>query len=186
MQCWFGIPISSELADDIFAIAVALVVMIVSLWLVGIVFRRIERQMVACDRDVHALRCLRVAAKVVICIVCLTAALRHVPGMSSLLTSLLAGSGILAVVVGLASQQALGNIISGLLLLVFRPFEVGDKIRYPAENATGIVKQIGVRHTTICTGDGKYLLIPNSLMNSNVIENITEEMKEAQKEKQED
>ena len=178
MACWFGLPISSELADDIFAIAVALIVMIVSLWVVGIFFRRIERRMTACERDIHVLRCFRVGAKALIYIVCLTAALRHVPGMSSLLTSLLAGSGILAVVVGLASQQALGNIVSGMILFVFRPFQVGDKIRYPAENATGIVKQIGLRHTTIRTGEGKFLLIPNSLMNSNVIENITEEMEE--------
>jgi len=173
--CWFGIPISQDIAYDILAIAMALIALIISLRVVSSLFRRVERRWIARDRDVNVLRYLRLAVKTVIYIICLTAALRHVPGMGSLLQSLLAGSGILAIVIGLASQQALGNIISGILLLVFRPFQVGDTIRYPAENATGVVEQIGVRHTTVRTGEGKRLLIPNSLMNSNVVENITEE-----------
>jgi len=175
MDHWFGIPISSALAYDIFAIAMTVLALIVSLWVVGRLFRRAERRMLAQGRDVYVVRYIRIAVKALIYAICITAILRHVPGMGSLLTSLLAGSGILAVVIGLASQQALGNIISGLILLVFRPFQVGDTIRYPAENATGVVEQIGVRHTVVRTGENKVLLIPNSLMNSNVVENITEE-----------
>jgi len=164
-----------EILYDILAIGIALFVLAISLRVVTVLFRRAERRMAGEDRDVTNLRYLRYTVKAIIYAICLTAALRHVPGMGSLLQSLLAGSGILAIVIGLASQQALGNIISGVLLLVFRPFQVGDTIRYPAENATGVVEQIGVRHTTVRTGEGKRLLIPNSLMNSNVVENITEE-----------
>jgi len=175
MHSWFGISISNDLAYDIFAIAMTLLALIISLWVVSRLFKRIEKRMVEQDRDVYVLRYIRIAVKAIIYVICITAILRHVPGMSSLLTSLLAGSGILAVVIGLASQQALGNIISGMILLVFRPFQVGDTIRYPAENATGVVEQIGVRHTVVRTGEDRVLLIPNSLMNSNVVENITKE-----------
>ena len=175
MYHWFGISISSERAYDILAIGMTLLALLISLWIVSRLFRRIEKRMVSQDRDVYVLRYIRIAVKVIIYVVCITATLRHVPGMSSLMTSILAGSGILAVVIGLASQQALGNIISGLIILVFRPFQVGDTIRYPAEGSTGVVEQIGVRHTTIRTGADRVLLIPNSLMNSNVVENITKE-----------
>jgi len=175
MHDWFGIPISSELAYDILAIAMTILALIISLWVVSRLFKRAERRMMEQDRDVYVLRYIRIAVKAVIYVICGTAILRHVPGMGSLITSLLAGSGILAVVIGLASQQALGNIVSGVILLVFRPFQVGDTIRYPAENATGVVEQIGVRHTVVRTGEDKVLLIPNSLMNSNVVENISKE-----------
>jgi len=174
-MCWFGIPIRQDIAADIIAIAMALLALIVSLWVVSFLFRRVERRWSLLDRDVTILRYLRIAVKVVLYVICISAALRHVPGMGSLLQSFLAGSGILAIVIGLASQQALGNIVSGVLLLVFRPFQVGDTIRYPAEKATGVVEKIGVRHTILCIGEGKRLLIPNSLMNSNVVEKITVE-----------
>ena len=154
------------------AIGISLIVLFISLRVVTVLFRRWERRMAECGRSVVSLCYVRRAVKLVLYLVCLSAALRHVPGMDSLVTSLLAGSGIVAVVVGLASQQALGNIVSGALLLMFRPFQVGDKIRYLAADATGVVEEIGLRHTTVRTGEGKRLLIPNSLMNSNIVENI--------------
>jgi len=175
-MCFFGFPIDSGLAYDILAIGLTLLALVIALGVSNVLFRRIERRMTDKGRDVKSLCYLRRGVKLVIYIICITAALRHVPGMNSIVTSVLAGSGIAAVVIGLASQQALGNVVSGAVLLVFRPFQVGDTIRYLGPNADGVkgvVEEIGLRHTTIRTGEDKQLLIPNSLMNSNIVENLT-------------
>jgi len=166
---WFGIT-NTQVVGGVLSIFAALVVMVILLKAVRIFFRRAERRMLANDKDVTPLRYLRYVVKAAIYVVCIAAALRNVPGMNAVLTSLLAGSGILAVMVGLASQQALGNIVSGAILLVFRPFKIGDSVRYHAVDATGVIEEIGLRHTIIRTEEDSQLLVPNSLMNSNVVE----------------
>ena len=166
---WFGIT-NAQVVSAAVNIAVALIALFIALRIVNALFRRAERRLKAHDRDTTPLQYLRYAVKIAVYAVCLTGALRHVPGMSTVMTSLLAGSGILAVVMGLASQQALGNIVSGMVLLAFRPFKVGDKVRYHAANLTGVIEEIGLRHTAIRTEEDSRVLIPNSLMNSTVVE----------------
>jgi len=61
------------------------------------------------------------------------------------------------------------------MLLLFHPFQVGDTIRYLSNDITGVVEEVGLRHTTIRTAENKRLLVPNSLMNSNVVENFSAE-----------
>jgi len=69
--------------------------------------------------------------------------------------------------VGLALQGALGNLAGGLMILVFKPFKVGDYIE--SAGAEGTVQEISVFYTTIMTVDNKQVLVPNGdLMNANV------------------
>jgi len=171
---WFGVS-AYQVAHGVLAIVISLIFLFVVLRVVSVLFRRGERRLLARGRDVTSLRYLRYGVKGFLYVIVLAGALRNVPGMNTVFTSILAGSGIMAVVVGLASQQALGNVISGALLLLFRPFKVGDTIRYLAVDITGVVEEIGFRHTAIRTGENKRLLIPNSLMNSNVVENLCAE-----------
>ena len=71
------------------------------------------------------------------------------------------------VAVGLALQGALGNLAGGIMVLIFRPFEVGDYISAAGEE--GVVKDITMFYTVIMTLDNKRITIPNgSLMNANV------------------
>ena len=71
------------------------------------------------------------------------------------------------VAVGLALQGALSNLAGGLMLLVFRPFNVGDFIE--ATGATGVVKEMTLFYTIITTSDNRRITIPNgSLMNANI------------------
>ena len=172
----FGIT-NTQVANSVLSIAVVLLVLLISLRVVRVLFRRVEERQRAEGRDVAPLLYLRSAVKGLVYVVCLTAALRHVPGMNAVLASLLAGSGVLAVVVGLASQQALGNIVSGMVILLFRPFQVGDRIRYHGLDLSGVIEEIGLRHTGIRTAEGSQILIPNSLMNSNVVEVLSAEKK---------
>ncbi|MCL2843781.1 MAG: mechanosensitive ion channel family protein [Oscillospiraceae bacterium] len=169
----FGID-NVQLATSILGIIAALTLLVVSLKLTKRLFRRAERRLQANGRDVTSLRYLRYVVKALLYIVCLAGALQNVPGMDSVMTSLLAGSGIAAIVVGFASQQALSNIVSGMVLLIFRPFKVGDRVCYHGPDLIGVIEEIGLRHTVVRAETRSQILIPNSLMNSHVIEVLPE------------
>lgn len=69
--------------------------------------------------------------------------------------------------VGLALQGALGNLAGGLMILIFKPFKVGDFIE--STGAEGTVKDISIFYTTVMTIDNKQIFVPNGdLMNANV------------------
>lgn len=86
-------------------------------------------------------------------------------------TTLLGASGIIAVVVGLAAQESMSNFIGGFFLSFYKPFNVGDLITISEKNLVGTVQEIGLRHTIIRTLSNSRIVVPNSIMNSAIIEN---------------
>lgn len=94
---------------------------------------------------------------------------------SFIATTLLASSGVIAIMVGLASQEAASNIINGTFILVYKPYRINDYISIPSENVKGVVLEIGLRHTVIETVEKTRLIIPNQIMNSVTIENVNNE-----------
>lgn len=99
-----------------------------------------------------------------------SAFLSLIPGMEKVSTSILASAGILAMAVGLASQEALSNIVGGLFIIFSQPFKVGDHIS--VDNVVvGIVVEITLRHTVIRNAENRMILIPNSKINSSTIIN---------------
>ena len=99
-----------------------------------------------------------------------------VPFLRHLGTALLAGVSIASVVIGLAAQNTLGNVISGFALLLYRPFRIGDRLQVnsPAGLATGTVESLGLGYTKIRTEDGKLVIIPNSTMATQVALNLND------------
>ena len=81
------------------------------------------------------------------------------------------GFGFLALAFSLAFQDVLKNFISGMFLLLERPFRIGDEIT--VDNHTGVVENIEVRTTTLRTSEGEEVLIPNSLVYTGTIINRT-------------
>ena len=73
--------------------------------------------------------------------------------------------------IGLALQGTLSNFAAGVMLLVFRPFNVGDLINVAGQQ--GIVEQLQLFTTDLCTLDNRKLVVPNSQIFGHVIENIT-------------
>ncbi len=98
-------------------------------------------------------------------------AISFIPGLGKLTQTLLAGSGIVAVVIGLAAQDSFGNLLSGLFLSCFKPFQIGDRIHLVKSNITGYVEDISLRHTVIRTFTNSRVIVPNSTVNSEIIEN---------------
>ncbi|MDR1961071.1 MAG: mechanosensitive ion channel family protein [Gracilibacteraceae bacterium] len=86
--------------------------------------------------------------------------------------SLVAGSGVMAVIIGFASQTTFSNIVSGFFISVFQPFRIGDRVRF-LSGPSGIVEDITLRHTVLRTLDNKRLIIPNNNINGEIIENAS-------------
>jgi small conductance mechanosensitive channel len=86
-------------------------------------------------------------------------------------TSLVAVLGTAGLAVGLALQGTLGNFSSGVMLLLFRPFRVGDYIE--AAGVSGTVSEIGVFSTTLNTPDNVRIIIPNSGIFGATIKNFS-------------
>ena len=96
----------------------------------------------------------------------------QIPGMQQLSKTLLTGAGILAAAVGFGSQQAISNIVSGIFMVLFKPFRVGDHIDLGGENK-GTVMDISLRHTTIKNSENKMIIVPNNVLNNQSILNST-------------
>ncbi len=94
-----------------------------------------------------------------------------VPGLRAFGTALLAGVSIVSVIVGLAAQSTLGNIIAGLSLLLFRPFEAGDQVQLntPKGLQTATIKSVTLGYTILKSEDNEEIVVPNSVMASAVI-----------------
>lgn len=90
-----------------------------------------------------------------------------------ILQTLLASGGILAVVIGLASQEAASDIINGAMIYLYKPYRIGDIIYVSEHNVKGTVLDIAIGHTVLETFEKTKVTIPNSIMNKAVIENIS-------------
>jgi len=88
-------------------------------------------------------------------------------------TSLIALLGAAGLAIGLALQGTLSNVASGVMLLLLRPYRVGEKIT--AGTVSGTVHEIGLFHTEIVTYDGLLVAMPNSVVFSGTIVNLTRE-----------
>lgn len=93
----------------------------------------------------------------------------QIPPLNRLAVTLLAGAGVAALAIGLAAQDSLSNVVSGIFLAVFHPFRIGDYIDFNGEY--GQIEDLTLRHTTIKTWDGRRIFVPNSIMGNQPIIN---------------
>lgn len=88
--------------------------------------------------------------------------------------SILASGGIVAVILGFASQESVSNLINGLFIIIFKPFIIGDIIRVENGLLSGTVENITLRHTVIRSFENTKQVISNNRLNSLIIENISD------------
>lgn len=88
-------------------------------------------------------------------------------------TSLLALFSVAGLAASLALQDSLSNLASGVVILLSKPFKVGDYVT--AGGVSGTVAEIGITHTKLKTPDNQVLLIPNGTVTSNIITNVSAE-----------
>ncbi len=137
--------------------------------IVNLIFRRLERK----NNAAH-LRFSRSVIKVFIIVMTIYALAQQFDMTKDMSTALLQSGSLVIAVATFAAQQALSNVISGLILAFSKPYNVNDKIRVSQGNsviAEGIVTDITLRHTIINQYNEESCIVPNSVMDSAVITN---------------
>lgn len=130
----------------------------------------IERSSRTLNVDPTRYRFLKNAQRAIIMILALVLIFQSIPSLRNLGLSIFAGAGIFAAIIGFASQQAFSNIISGIFIVISKPFRVGDVIEI-GELHSGIVEDITLRHTVIRNYENRMIIVPNSVISAQTIEN---------------
>jgi small conductance mechanosensitive channel len=97
-----------------------------------------------------------------------------IPVLRSMGTALLAGASVASVVIGLAAQSTLGNLVAGVSITIYRPFRLGDTLQVAAPTGTeiGVVELISLGYTTLRAPAGHLIVVPNSVAASQVTINL--------------
>lgn len=146
--------------------AVALAILIVGRWLARWLTSAGRRIMAKAGMEQMLIEFLGNIIYMVLLLTVIIAALDHL-GLQT--TSLLAVVGAAGLAIGLALKDSLGNFASGVMLIIFRPFKVGDFIE--AGGAQGVVEQLRMFSTTLRTGDNREITVPNAHIYDGVIIN---------------
>jgi small conductance mechanosensitive channel len=158
----------------------ALVYLVVFLFM-GMVLSRTLRTLVhaALTRKGHVDRTtitfMQQFGTVLIWVIALILYAHLIPVLRSMGTALLAGASIASVVIGLAAQSTLGNLVAGISITIYRPFRLGDTIQVAAPTGTeiGVVETLSLGYTTLRTADGRLIVVPNALAASQVSINLS-------------
>ncbi len=150
-------------------LAIFIVAMIISKSMRWMIKRRLNR-MDPESADSTGLKFLKNTLRFLIWMSAGIAMIFAIPQLRSVALTLFAGAGLLVAIIGLAAQAALGNIISGFFIVIFKPFRVGDIITVGAD-FRGKVTDITLRHTNIRDFRNRRIIIPNSQVSSQTIVN---------------
>jgi len=152
-------------------VVLILLLMFLAQYLLRRAFRRFEKSRVHTElEDTTNYRFLYYALLALIYITGIGFAIWNIPSLRHVAQSMLASAGILAIVVGFASQQALGNIVSGIFIVIFKPYRINDRLTIQ-DTLRGIVEDINLRHTIIRNFENQRIIIPNSIISNEILVN---------------
>lgn len=149
-------------------IAIAIAIYVIGTWIAKKLVNLISKVMESRNLDQALREFLTAIAGTVFKFVVVLAALEQL-GMDT--TSLLALLGAAGLAVGLALKDSLGNFASGVMLIIFKPFTIGDFVE--AGGSAGVVEKITVFNTIMRTGDNKEIIIPNGQIYGGSIVNVS-------------
>ncbi len=146
----------------------AIVVLIVGLWIIKRVTNGIAKGMEASKTDPTLAKFLRSMASVVFKAL-LFISVASMVGIET--TSFIAVLGAAGLAIGLALQGSLANFAGGVLVLMFRPYKVGDVV--DAQGVIGSVAEIQIFNTILKTPDNKIIIVPNGAISNGIITNFS-------------
>lgn len=151
-------------------IIIILIALILTRFFRAIMHRYFEKSSRLLHVDPTRYKFFKNAVSFIIFLVAFTIIFYTIPELKTVGVSLFAGAGIVAIIIGFASQAAFSNIISGLFIVTSKPFSVGDFIRI-SDEFMGTVEDITLRHTVIRNNENRRIIIPNSVINNQTIIN---------------
>ena len=156
------------LAQYGFKVIGALIIFLIGRWLVKIISRWIEKALIKSRVDKTLAKFVKNLSQIVLLVFVVMAALAPL-GVETTQFAVVVGAAGLAI--GLALQGSLANFASGFLMIIFRPFKVGDFIE--AAGVKGTVKEIQIFNTIINTPDNIRVIIPNAQITGGNVLNYT-------------
>jgi len=175
MEDFFGTNIDlSELTEKAIALVMtytpklllAIVTLLVGLWLVNRFVRLLDHRLGKKDPTLNKFLCGLISA---VLKVMLLISVASMIGIET--TSFIAVVGAAGLAIGLALQGSLANFAGGVLILIFKPFKVGDTIE--AEGHLGSVAEIQILYTVLNTFDNKRIVIPNGSLSNATLINVS-------------
>lgn len=127
-------------------------------------FRLSIKRKIINTQDPTSFKFLRYVAVIGIYITGILFALLAFPSLEGVAKTALGGAGVIALIAGVASQEALSNLVGGVFIISFKPFKIGDVIKV-TDTMVGTVVDITLRHTVIRNYENKMIVIPNAIIN---------------------
>lgn len=158
-------------APSIMSKAMTFIGILVISWIIAVVLKKTVRGLFSRTRPDMSELAKRFIISMTSRVVILVGLLIALSNMGIQIGPILAGLGIMGFIIGFALQETLSNFASGLMMLIYRPFDVGHKIR--VSGMEGKVKDLNLVSTTIVTSANHRLTIPNNKVWKDVIHNIT-------------
>lgn len=153
-------------------IIVALIVLFVGIWLIRIVNRWIKKGLLVKRVNPSVRYFLQNLIAIALQVLLVMLALQIAGVQLTFMSAVIAG---FTVAIGLALSGTLNNFVSGILILLLRPYRVGDNIS--TQGQEGSVTSIQLFFTTVLTFDNKTIIVPNGQLSNNVIINLSREGK---------
>jgi len=165
--------IVDRLGFNLLLLLKVLVVLLAAFLVERLLYRLLRRMYKRSDKlreDATRYRFLRNALRFIVSLGAIGTIVYMIPSFKHLAVTLFAGAGILVAILGFATQRAFANIISGIFIVSFKPFRVGDLIKI-GETHIGTVEDITLRHTVIVTFENRRVIIPNAVISDETIVN---------------
>ncbi|ANF88041.1 mechanosensitive ion channel family protein [Pseudomonas sp. M5A4_2d] len=160
-QSW--IPMIMEYGSRVL---LAVITLAIGWWLINRLTHRVGRLLALRNADLALQHFITSLANIALKVM-LIVSVASMIGVAT--TSFVAAIGAATLAIGLALQGSLANFAGGVLILLFRPFRIGDWIE--AQGTSGTVDSIQIFHTVLRTGDNKTVIVPNGILSNGIITN---------------
>ncbi len=149
-------------------ILIAVVVFIVGRFLISMLNKLVNRMLERRKLDVSVKTFVRSLVNILLTVLLIVSVIGALGVETTSFAALLASAGV---AIGMALSGNLQNFAGGLIILLFKPYKVGDWIE--SQNVSGTVREIQIFHTILTTADNKVIYIPNGAMSSGVVINYS-------------
>lgn len=160
----------TDLPRPVLYAVILFIAFLFTLWVRRLINRFVNASSIHLKVDPTKYSFIKNAASLIIFSLAVFLVIYSVPELRSLGTTLLASAGIATAVLAFASQAALSNIVSGVFIVIFKPFRVDDLIRLDGDRA-GVVEDITLRHTVIRDFQNQRIIVPNAVISDQTIIN---------------
>jgi small conductance mechanosensitive channel len=165
-EAW--IMVKTTGVDFVINVVVAILIFYIGKWVVSLIVSGMLKAMQKGDMDKTLRRFVANLARMLLMLFVIIAAINQLGIQTASLIALVGAAGL---AVGLALQGSLANFASGVLIVLFRPYKVGDFIE--GGGVAGSVEEVQILTTVLKTGDNKQVIIPNSQIMGSTISNYS-------------